>query len=87
MIGRTHRSMNQIDDALAIQMNLSEEMESGKVDMDSYVYEEIAECLLLQNKADEAKPYFRKAHELISKDKWMQDNEGARLERMLELSK
>jgi hypothetical protein len=37
------------------------------------------------NKKDEAKPYFKKAYELLSKDIWMAENEKPRLDRLKEL--
>ena len=53
---------------------------------DGYAYEEVGECLLLQLQAEEAKPYFAKAHALLSADEWLVANEPARLERLQSLS-
>ena len=47
--------------------------------------EEIAECLLALGRADEAQPYFAKAHEALSKDAGLVDNEPKRIERLAEL--
>ena len=49
--------------------------EVGLAQPDGYVYEEIGECLLLQNKKTESKSYFQKAYELLPKDKWLVVND------------
>ncbi len=78
-IGRTYRSLNRIDDALEIQMSLLEEIEAGTAQADGYVYEEIAECLLVKEGREEAKPFFAKAYNLLKDDPWLPED---RLERM-----
>lgn len=82
-IARCLRSLDQVVDALAIQRELEVENESSDKP-DGYVYEEIAECLLALGRADEAKPYFAKAHQELSKDAWLVDNEAERIERLAE---
>ncbi len=62
------------------------ETKEKNLDPDGYVYEELAECLLLQSKAD-AKTYFRKAFDILSKDEWLQANEPDRLARMEKLGR
>lgn len=84
-IGRVYRSLNRIEEALAVQHDLLSQIEAGTAEADGYVYEELAECLLLQEKAEEAKPYFRRAHELLAQDTWMQNNEAERLARLATL--
>lgn len=84
---KMHRFLGNVNDALITQRSLEKEMEDKKMNEDGYVYEEIGECLLLQNKNGEAKPYFKKAYDLLSKDIWLQRDEKPRLDRMLELSK
>ena len=84
-IGRSYRSLNRIEDALKMQKELLKEIEEGKSDPDGYVYEEIGECLLIRGETEEAKGYFKKAYELLSKDVWLQANEKERLERLKEL--
>jgi tetratricopeptide (TPR) repeat protein len=76
-IGRVLRSLNRIDEALAIQLRLKA---SGTPD--GYVDEEIGECLLIQNKPEEARPYFAAAYEALSKDAFFVENEAPRLERL-----
>ena len=83
-VARTLRSLNRVEEALSKQMALKEEFESA-VEEDRYVFEEIGECLLLLNRAEEARPYFAKAYEVLSQDEWLRDKEPARLARLKEL--
>ena len=85
-IARTYRSLGKIAEALEMQRALEKEYEEKGIEQDGYVFEEIGECLLLLNKNEEAKPYFAKAYEYLSKDNWLVDNESERLERLKELS-
>lgn len=84
---KMYRFLKQLDTSLSIQRELEKAMQDKTMDEDGYVYEEIAECLLAQGKANDAKPYFKRAYDLLSKDIWMQKDEKARLERMEDLSK
>ncbi len=80
-VARVYRSLGRIGEALAEQRDLEEayrKLGGG----DGYVEEEIAECLLLQGKEAEARPYFAKAYEKLSKDEWFKEAESARLERL-----
>lgn len=81
-VARTHRSLGNIEEALAMQYELEKEMQEAKQDEDGYVAEEIAECLTLLEKPDEAAPYFKKAWSLLSQDIWLKQNESERLERL-----
>ena len=78
----TYRLLNNIEDALKMQINLLKEMEEKNIDQDGFVYEEIGECLLLLDRRDDSKEYFKKAYELLSKDEWFVSNEKERLERI-----
>lgn len=83
-IARTHRSLGNIDTALEIQTKLAREMAiSG--DEDGYVYEEIGECFHTQGEMAKAQPYFEKAWQILSQDRWLQQNESERLDRLKEL--
>jgi len=84
-IARTYREMGKVEEALKMQRALEQEREEKKIDPSGYVFEEIAECLLLLDKTDEAKPYFKRAYDILSKDEWLQVNESARLERLKKL--
>ena len=77
-IGKTYRAMGRYEEALALQKSL---------EPDGYVLEEIAECLLALKRPEEAKPYFARAHESLSKDEWLVANESQRLKRIRDLSR
>lgn len=84
-VARCKRSLGRIEEALAEQRALSLEAEAAG-QPDGYGQEEIAECLLTLCRAEEAKPYFARAHELLSADPWFVANEKERLARMEGLS-
>lgn len=85
-IARCQRSQGKIEQALAQQREF--EKEAGDAARDNgFVQEEIAECLHALGKVEEAKPYFRRAHEVLSKDAWLMDSEPARIERLRHLGK
>jgi len=85
-IGRTLRSLGRLDEALSRQMALMGEWESvGQ--QDGYVYEEIGECLVSLNRAEEACPYFRKAYELLIQDEALVAQEPERLVRLMNLGR
>ena len=86
-VARTYRSMGRVEDALTIQKDLERELEAKGLASDGYVFEEVGECLLLQGKNDEAKPYFAKAYDLLSQDRWLVANQADRLARLKELSR
>ncbi len=85
-VARALRSLGKIKESLKMQLSLLKEINDKKLANDGYVFEEIGECLLLQNKTAESKPYFKKAHEHLSKDIWLQANEKDRLDRLKKLS-
>ena len=72
------------DEALAAQRLLLEAAAEGG-QATGYVYEELGECLLLRDKAGEARQWFRIAHEILSENDWLQANEAERLARLKEL--
>jgi tetratricopeptide (TPR) repeat protein len=78
------RFTGKVDSAVQIQRELVAANEKSG-EPDGFVYEEIAECLLLQDKQVEAKPYFAKAYEQLSKDAWLARDEPDRLARLREL--
>jgi tetratricopeptide (TPR) repeat protein len=78
-VARTLRSLGRIEEALFMQMRLNEEAVGEE---DGYVSEEIGECLLALNRVEEARPYFDKAYELLSKDVWLAEQEPERLGRL-----
>jgi tetratricopeptide (TPR) repeat protein len=80
-IARCLRSLERVEEALAIQRELEAEVDQLD-DPDGFVYEEIAECLDALGRSAEARPYFRRAHELLAKDPWLAGSEPERLERL-----
>lgn len=85
-IARTYRSLDRIDEAIALQGELLAEIQRKGLEPSGYVFEELAECLLIQGRIIEAKANFRKAYEILSKDIWLKATEGDRLERILDRS-
>lgn len=84
-VARALRSLNRLDEALAIQQALAGQLaQAGKTD--GYVDEELGECLLALGHADEARPHFASAYALLSQDSWLAQHEPERLERLRQLS-
>jgi len=82
-VARCLRSLRRHDEALAIQRALEQEWAAaGKAD--GYVFEEMAELLDATGKPEQARPYFRRAADELSKDTWLTKNEPARLARLRE---
>ena len=80
-VARALRSLGRVVEALDIQRALLAEHESEGT-KDGYVYEELAECLLILGKADDARPFFNLAYHELSKDAWLKENEADRLDRL-----
>ncbi len=86
-IARTSRSLGRVEEALRMQLELEKNVEEYGLAPDGYVYEEIAECLLLLGRKPESRKYFGLAHGILSRDEWMVANEPERLRRLDELSR
>lgn len=86
MIAWTLRALKRHDEALAILMRLDREF-AAIGEADGFVFEEIGENLLAQGDAARAKPWFAKAHAVLSKDESLDRPDAARLARLLELSR
>lgn len=85
-IARTRRDLKQHEAALDILFRL--ERESAQADApDGYVFEEIAENLDALGRTAEAKLYFRRAFDTLSRDAWLPRDEPQRLERLNARSK
>jgi tetratricopeptide (TPR) repeat protein len=80
-IGRALRSLGRFDEALALQTALHAE-NAARGTEDSYVSEELGECLLALGRLAEAAPRFARAHTLLSADSWLAAHDSARLERL-----
>ncbi len=83
--GKMLRALNRTEEALTIQEELLPHPERQGGAAEGYTREEIGECLLALGRADDAKSYFARAHELLSEDEWLVENEAARLSRLKEL--
>jgi tetratricopeptide (TPR) repeat protein len=84
-VARVLRSLGRVEESLSQQLILEKEFESAG-ETDGYVFEEIGECLLLLNRADEARPYFTKAYEVLSQDQFLVESEAERLDRLKKLA-
>ena len=78
---RTLRSLGRHEEALAMQERLESEGNE-----DGFVSEELGELLLLLGRSAESRPKFARAHELLSKDPWLQRDEKDRLDRLARLA-
>ena len=85
-VARALRSLERTSEALDMQRSLLEEHESAGT-KDGYVFEELAECLLILGKADDARPFFDLAYHELSKDAWLKENEADRLDRLQRFGK
>jgi tetratricopeptide (TPR) repeat protein len=84
-VARTLRSLKKVEEALSKQIALEREVKEKGMEEDGYIFEEIGECMLLLGKNEDAKPNFKKAYEILSKDIWLAENEKDRLERLKKL--
>ena len=84
-VARVYRSLNRVDDALKVQLELEKEFQSiGSVD--AYVFEELGELYLVKGMKAEMKKYFALAYQELSKDTYLVKFEADRLKRMKDLS-
>ena len=84
-VSRCLRSLGRLDEALAEQEALREELDALG-ESDGYVDEEIGECLLAMGRGAEARRAFARAFELLSKNPELQRAEPKRLERLHRLA-
>ena len=84
-VARTLRSLGLVEEALSKQMALKHEWEADGVEKDGFVFEEIGECLLLLNRAEEARRYFSEAYKILAQDEWLVEREPKRVERLKSL--
>ena len=80
-VGRTLRSLNRLEEALALQQALL--AENGQ--SDGFIFEELGECLWALDRREEARPYFAQAYAELSKLDWLVTSEPERLERLARL--
>jgi tetratricopeptide (TPR) repeat protein len=79
---RMHRAMGRPGEALAI----IEPVVQKQSKPDGWLNEEYAECLLALGREPEATPHFRVAYDLLKDDRWVLNNEPAKLERLRRLA-
>ncbi|MGL4233353.1 MAG: tetratricopeptide repeat protein [Casimicrobium sp.] len=85
-VANVMRLRGKIDEALAIQLRLEQEM-LAKNEPDAYVYDELAELHLAKRELVKAKSYANQSLALIEKDEWVQKNEAKRIARLRELAR
>lgn len=78
------RVTDQPQQALAIQQELLASYQALD-QTDPYVFEELAECLLVLGRTDEARPHFAAAYAELSKDEWFAKTYPDRLARLKQL--
>mgnify|MGYP000297774007 CR=1 FL=1 len=84
-IAKMQRFLGAPELALETQRELLTWPERQNNAAEGYTQEEVAECLLAQERADEAKPHFARAWELLHTDIWLKRDEPERLERLKRL--
>jgi tetratricopeptide (TPR) repeat protein len=85
-VARALRSLGRYEEALHMQLaNLKNLGEIGEPD--GYIHEEIGECLLALDRAEEAQPHFARAHALLADDPWLQQDQPERLNRLAALGR
>ncbi|WP_438311698.1 tetratricopeptide repeat protein [Sporosarcina sp. FA9] len=82
-VAKVLRLTGRVDESFAIQKELLAETEQT-TEPSGYVYEEIAECLLLLNRKEEARPYFSFCYDRFVLDHWLVTNEPERIARIKE---
>jgi tetratricopeptide (TPR) repeat protein len=85
-VGRTLRSLQRTSEALALQEELLAAWEQSTEEQDGYVFEEMAECLLLLGRIAESRPYFAQAYVKLREDRWLLAQQSERLQRLKQLS-
>ncbi|TMC11556.1 MAG: tetratricopeptide repeat protein [Chloroflexi bacterium] len=79
-VARELRGLGRLDEALAMQR----ELDTAGTE-DGYVSEELGELLLGLGRPAEARPYFARASELLSRDAWLVSLEPERVRRLARL--
>ncbi len=82
-VARCLRSLGRIHEALRIQEELAESPVGAG---DGFVHEERGECLLALGRAEEARPAFALAYQLLCADEWLAATEPDRLARLRDLA-
>lgn len=81
-VARAYRSLNRIEDAIKIQLEIKSERSINDLSPNGYNYEELGELYLLKEDKEQARDCFAIAYEELSKDIWLTKNETQRLDRI-----
>ncbi len=84
-VAKVLRMVDHTEEALQMQQELLQQYEAAG-ERSGYVYEEIAECMLVMGREEEAQGWFAAAYEELSRDPRVAD-EQERLNRLRELGK
>ncbi len=80
-VGRALRALNRVAEALEVQTQIKTDLSIiGRVN--GYVFLELAECLQLLQRVEEAKAFFELAYKDLSMNPWFSDNNPTELRRM-----
>ncbi len=80
-VGRALRGLNRVAEALDVQTQLKNDLSIlGRVN--GYVFLEIAECLQLLQRTEDAKSFYELAYKDLSMNPWFSDNNPTELRRM-----
>lgn len=84
-VAKVLRLLGQVEESFVVQKELLVETKQT-TNPDGYVLEEIAECLLLLNRNEEAKQYFSLCYERLIIDDYLVSNNPERIARIKELA-
>ncbi|QFF99171.1 hypothetical protein PB01_10200 [Psychrobacillus glaciei] len=84
-VAKVLRLLGQVEESFAIQKELLAETKQT-TNPDGYVLEEIAECLLLLNRNEEAKQYLSLCYDRLILDDYLVSNNPERIARIKELA-
>ena len=84
-VGRCLRALGRPAEALAIHQRLAMETAAAGEPEDGYGAEELGECLLALGRAEDARPHFARAAELLGADAGLARHEPERIERLRRL--
>jgi tetratricopeptide (TPR) repeat protein len=84
-VAKMLRHLGRVEESLKLQLELLDDPDRKNNDSEGYTREEIGECLLLLQRASEAKAHFARAWELLHNDPWLRQDDPERLARLKKL--
>jgi len=84
-IAKAKRFLGDVEESLRMQLDLLTRPANKDNSDEGFCQEEIGECLFLLGRAEESKPYFARAWELLQQDIWIKRDEPERLARLKSL--